>query len=134
MNAAHSSNLSLAGFIPDKMDIPYFVLALLIFLPVGLDGKMNILICNHLNPLKAQSLSANLAFFLCLAQVAAESCGAPSLSGGFFLPNTDIYSIGSNLSYGCDEGHKPAVKGWWATSTCQNGEWSPKPQCIGKYD
>ncbi|XP_078029312.1 complement factor H-like isoform X1 [Epinephelus lanceolatus] len=64
------------------------------------------------------------------AQSAAQSCSAPRLDGGFFAPKQQTYSDGTELSYTCDEGHKPAVKGWWATSTCHNGKWSPEPQCI----
>ncbi|XP_078029313.1 complement factor H-like isoform X2 [Epinephelus lanceolatus] len=66
------------------------------------------------------------------AQSAAQSCSAPRLDGGFFAPKQQTYSDGTELSYTCDEGHKPAVKGWWATSTCHNGKWSPEPQCIGR--
>nr|XP_033505919.1 complement factor H-like isoform X1 [Epinephelus lanceolatus] len=64
------------------------------------------------------------------AQSAAQSCSAPRLDGGFFAPKQQTYSDGTKLTYTCDEGHKPAVKGWWATSTCHNGKWSPEPQCI----
>ncbi|XP_049453930.1 complement factor H-related protein 1-like isoform X2 [Epinephelus fuscoguttatus] len=64
------------------------------------------------------------------AQSAAQLCSAPRLDGGFFAPKQQTYSDGTKLSYTCDEGRKPAVKGWWATSTCHNGEWSPEPQCI----
>uniref|UniRef100_A0A3Q3KNM3 Sushi domain-containing protein n=1 Tax=Mastacembelus armatus TaxID=205130 RepID=A0A3Q3KNM3_9TELE len=65
------------------------------------------------------------------AQSAAQPCRAPVLKSGFFFPKQETYSHESNLSYACDNGHKPAVQGWWATSTCQNGIWSHKPQCIG---
>ncbi|XP_026168842.1 complement factor H-like [Mastacembelus armatus] len=64
------------------------------------------------------------------AQSAAQPCRAPVLKSGFFFPKQETYSHESNLSYACDNGHKPAVQGWWATSTCQNGIWSHKPQCI----
>ncbi|XP_049453914.1 complement decay-accelerating factor transmembrane isoform-like isoform X1 [Epinephelus fuscoguttatus] len=64
------------------------------------------------------------------AQSAAQSCSAPRLDGGFFAPKQQTYSDGTKLSYTCVEGRKPAVKGWWATSTCHSGEWSPEPQCI----
>ncbi|XP_077955274.1 complement factor H-related protein 3-like [Gasterosteus aculeatus] len=40
------------------------------------------------------------------------------------------YGHETKLRYGCDNGRKPAVEGWWATSTCLDGIWSPKPQCI----
>ncbi|XP_042353681.1 complement factor H-related protein 1-like isoform X2 [Plectropomus leopardus] len=68
------------------------------------------------------------------AQSAAQSCHAPKLDGGFFSPKQETYSDGAKLTYACDEGLKPTVKGWWATSTCQNGKWSHKPQCIDQND
>ncbi|XP_044075974.1 complement factor H-like isoform X2 [Siniperca chuatsi] len=64
------------------------------------------------------------------AQSAALHCGAPSLSGGYLVPEQETYSHESELTYACDNGRKPAVEGWWATSTCQNGKWSHEPQCI----
>ncbi|XP_038574398.1 complement factor H-related protein 5-like isoform X1 [Micropterus salmoides] len=64
------------------------------------------------------------------AQSAAQSCSAPKLDGGFFAPKQETYSHGTKLSYTCDTGRKPVVKGWWATSTCQTGKWSHTPQCI----
>lgn len=63
---------------------------------------------------------------------ATQTCSAPSLDGGYFVPVQEIYSHGTNLSYSCDNGLKPAAEGWWATSTCENATWTPKPQCIGK--
>ncbi|XP_044075972.1 complement factor H-like isoform X4 [Siniperca chuatsi] len=65
------------------------------------------------------------------AQSAAQPCSAPSLRGGFFAPKQETYSPETKLTYTCDNGRKPTVKGWWATSTCQNGKWSHEPQCIG---
>ncbi|XP_049453936.1 complement factor H-related protein 1-like [Epinephelus fuscoguttatus] len=64
------------------------------------------------------------------AQSAAQSCRAPRLNGGYLVPEKEAYFHGMTLSYGCDDGLKPAVEGWWATSTCQNGSWSHEPQCI----
>ncbi|XP_071379328.1 complement factor H-like [Centroberyx affinis] len=66
----------------------------------------------------------------CRSQSETEPCNAPRLDGGFFVPVQVTYSHGTNLTYACDNGRKPTVKGWWATSTCQNGKWSHKPQCI----
>nr|XP_029136409.1 coagulation factor XIII B chain-like isoform X2 [Labrus bergylta] len=64
------------------------------------------------------------------AQSATQPCGAPGFDGGFFFPKQETYSHEIEITYACDSGRKPAVKGWWATSTCQNGVWSPEPQCI----
>ncbi|KAM6990653.1 complement factor H-related protein 1-like isoform 4-T4 [Tautogolabrus adspersus] len=64
------------------------------------------------------------------AQSAAQPCGAPGLDGGYLVPKQETYSPEIKITYACDSGRKPAVKGWWATSTCQNGVWSPEPQCI----
>ncbi|XP_078029311.1 coagulation factor XIII B chain-like [Epinephelus lanceolatus] len=64
------------------------------------------------------------------AQSAAQPCRAPRLNGGYLVPEKEAYFHGTTLSYGCDDGLKPAVEGWWATSTCHNGSWSHEPQCI----
>ncbi|XP_058481410.1 complement factor H-like [Solea solea] len=64
------------------------------------------------------------------AQSDAEPCSAPKLNGGYFVPEHETYSHGTKLQYACNTGHKPAVEGWWATSTCHRGEWFHKPQCI----
>nr|XP_020507211.1 complement factor H-like [Labrus bergylta] len=64
----------------------------------------------------------------------AQPCGAPGLDGGYFVPLQETYSHEIEITYACDSGRKPAVEGWWATSTCQNGVWSPEPQCIGEED
>nr|XP_046264024.1 complement factor H-like isoform X2 [Scatophagus argus] len=63
-------------------------------------------------------------------QSAEQSCTAPDLKGGYVVPEKVIYLHGTQLTYACDNGLKPAVEGWWVTSTCQNGKWSPKPQCV----
>lgn len=66
------------------------------------------------------------------AQSAAQPCRAPRLVGGYFVPVQETYSHGTKLAYACENGQKLTVEGWWATSTCQKGTWSHKPQCIGK--
>ncbi|XP_044223432.1 complement factor H-like [Thunnus albacares] len=63
-------------------------------------------------------------------QSAPQSCSAPSLDGGFFAPKEETYPHGAQLAYTCGTGRKATVKGWWATSTCQNGKWSHELQCI----
>lgn len=80
--------------------------------------------------------------FLCLiwafvyrcvsAQSAKKLCAAPRLPDGYFVPEQATYTHETKLTYACEKGYKPAVEGWWATSTCQSGTWSPKPQCISK--
>ena len=66
------------------------------------------------------------------AQSPALPCPAPSLNGGYWVPEHEAYSDGTKIFYACDKGLKPAVEGCWGTATCQNGSWSHKPQCIGK--
>ncbi|XP_039671885.1 complement factor H-like isoform X1 [Perca fluviatilis] len=71
------------------------------------------------------------AFLVCFpgllhARSAGQPCSAPTLGGGYWVLEEN------NLTYGCDNKLKPAVEGWWATSTCQNGTWSPEPQCINE--
>ncbi|XP_067331885.1 complement factor H-like isoform X2 [Channa argus] len=90
-------------FILDKMSVRYLGFVLLIW---------------FLGELRAQS--------------AAQPCSAPTLLGGYFFPDQNSYSHKTSLSYACEDGRKPAAEGWWATSTCENGVWSPKPQCIGE--
>ncbi|KAK2822109.1 hypothetical protein Q5P01_022174 [Channa striata] len=63
------------------------------------------------------------------AQSAAQPCSPPKLEG-YFVPDQESYSHETSLSYACNDGRKPATEGWWARSTCENGVWSPKPQCI----
>ncbi|KAM8728667.1 complement factor H-related protein 1-like isoform 1-T1 [Acanthopagrus schlegelii] len=68
------------------------------------------------------------------AQSATQSCSAPSLDGGKFSPKRETYAPGTYVTYSCDLGRKPAVEGWWARSTCENGTWSPQPRCIMERD
>ncbi|XP_074544729.1 complement factor H-related protein 2-like [Halichoeres trimaculatus] len=64
------------------------------------------------------------------ALTAAQSCSAPSLDGGYLIPEQDTYLDGITVTYSCNNTRKPAVEGWWAKSTCLNGKWIPEPQCI----
>uniref|UniRef100_A0A671UK93 Sushi domain-containing protein n=1 Tax=Sparus aurata TaxID=8175 RepID=A0A671UK93_SPAAU len=64
------------------------------------------------------------------AQSAAQPCVAPRLPHGYIVPEQDQYATETKLTYACEKGYKPAVEGWWATSTCQSGTWSPEPECI----
>ncbi|XP_043991299.1 complement factor H-related protein 2-like isoform X2 [Gambusia affinis] len=61
---------------------------------------------------------------------AQNLCNPPELPHGYFVPQQEKYDQGQTLTYSCDTGFKPVVEGWWATSTCQNGEWTHTPQCI----
>lgn len=71
--------------------------------------------------------------YRCLSARSAEKrCDAPPLTNGYFVLEQNTDAHGTHLTYACERGYKPAVEGWWATSTCQSGTWSPKPQCISK--
>ncbi|KAM6920458.1 complement factor H-related protein 1-like isoform 1-T1 [Lycodopsis pacificus] len=63
-------------------------------------------------------------------QTSGQPCSAPTLNGGYLVPEKDTYNHEAKLTYACDNGRKPAVEGWWATSTCLHGTWSPAPECI----
>ncbi|XP_068456349.1 complement factor H-related protein 1-like [Clinocottus analis] len=63
-------------------------------------------------------------------RTSTRPCSAPGLNGGYWVPEQDTYNHKAKIVYGCDNGRKPAVEGWWAKSTCEDGTWSPKPQCI----
>ncbi|XP_054452677.1 complement factor H-related protein 1-like [Anoplopoma fimbria] len=67
-------------------------------------------------------------------QTSDQPCSAPKLNNGYLDPEELTYNHDSKLTYSCDKGRKPAVEGWWATSTCHNGTWSPEPQCIDEKD
>ncbi|XP_071348373.1 complement factor H-related protein 1-like isoform X2 [Trachinotus anak] len=64
------------------------------------------------------------------AQRSLQPCHAPRLDGGYFVPVQETYPHETELKYACDNGRKPVVGDWWATSKCQNGTWAPAPQCI----
>lgn len=67
-----------------------------------------------------------------LAQSEGLPCTKPKLDDGYYFPAEEMYAHDKELSYSCNNGHKPVAEGWWATSRCQNGTWTPQPQCIGK--
>lgn len=73
------------------------------------------------------------ALLFLLGQHAALQCNAPLVRGGFFVPGKESFSHGTKLTYSCYGGLKPMSGGWWAASTCQNGQWSNQPQCIGEF-
>ncbi|KAM7379008.1 hypothetical protein PAMP_004588 [Pampus punctatissimus] len=64
------------------------------------------------------------------SQSVEQRCHAPKLDNGYFVPEQETYAHETKLAYACDNGYKPAVDGWWAESTCQDGKWSHEPQCI----
>ncbi|XP_061588885.1 complement factor H-related protein 1-like [Cololabis saira] len=64
------------------------------------------------------------------AQRPRASCGPPSLNKGYFLPVKKSYGHETTITYACENRHKPVAEGWWTTSKCLNGKWSPEPQCI----
>ncbi|XP_063742121.1 complement factor H-like isoform X4 [Eleginops maclovinus] len=101
MWSALRSALSFSILIPDKMSMGYLGFVLLLWFP----GVLH-------------------------AQSETQPCPAPGLSGGYLVPEQDSYPHETTLTYACDNGLKPAVEGWWATSRCQNGNWFPTPQCI----
>ncbi|XP_054888974.1 complement factor H-related protein 2-like [Poeciliopsis prolifica] len=57
-------------------------------------------------------------------------CSPPQLTRGYFVPQQEKYNHGQTLTYSCDTGFKPVVEGWWAKSTCQNGDWTHTPNCT----
>ncbi|XP_036072311.1 coagulation factor XIII B chain isoform X7 [Oryzias melastigma] len=62
------------------------------------------------------------------AQGTPQVCIAPSLRNGYFVPTKDSYQLNEKIIYACDYEFKPAVD--VAQSICENGQWSPQPQCI----
>lgn len=84
-------------------------------------------------PVNFNSIYKVIAFILYLAPPQTESCRAPLLPNGFFVPAYDQYPHGQNLTYTCFRGSKPAVDVWWVTITCLNGNWNQKPECIGEF-
>uniref|UniRef100_A0A3Q3F0S1 Sushi domain-containing protein n=1 Tax=Labrus bergylta TaxID=56723 RepID=A0A3Q3F0S1_9LABR len=73
---------------------------------------------------------SSFLFFFFKLKVQLSLVTLQALMVGVFFPKQETYSHEIEITYACDSGRKPAVKGWWATSTCQNGVWSPEPQCI----
>uniref|UniRef100_A0A8C5I1Y4 Sushi domain-containing protein n=1 Tax=Gouania willdenowi TaxID=441366 RepID=A0A8C5I1Y4_GOUWI len=55
----------------------------------------------------------------------AQFCNPSNLNHGYFVPVKATNQHGANLTYACEEGHKPVAKGWWTRVTCQGERWSP---------
>ncbi|CAI5641779.1 complement factor H-related protein 1 [Oreochromis niloticus] len=75
-----------------------------------------------------RSLGFVLVFFP--GVLLAQRCDAPRLVHGYFIPEQETYFDRTTITYSCDNGYKPVVEDWWATSTCERGKWSHEPQCI----
>lgn len=127
-----SALLRLGDFICDKMGWRrYFGFVLLVWFQRFQHGKNINMLCH----LKTSWLCKLICTFIwrCISvRPSDQPCSAPELNGGYLVPEQSSYDHKTTLYYGCDNGRKPAVEGWWATSTCLDGIWSPKPQCIGE--
>uniref|UniRef100_A0A8C6SCD2 Sushi domain-containing protein n=1 Tax=Neogobius melanostomus TaxID=47308 RepID=A0A8C6SCD2_9GOBI len=68
---------------------------------------------------------------LCYSVIAAgnQNCSTPVIENGFFIREGDTLSHDTELYYSCDEDFKTVEGTWWATVTCQNGNWSSIPEC-----
>ncbi|KAM9323091.1 complement factor H-like [Pholidichthys leucotaenia] len=64
------------------------------------------------------------------AESEEKSCKRPSFQQGYFVPDRQTYDHGATVFYSCDAGLKPADVSWWASSTCENGEWTHELKCI----
>ncbi|XP_061587259.1 complement factor H-like [Cololabis saira] len=62
------------------------------------------------------------------AQSAESHCISPTLDYGYFIPPKVFYPHETHIVYVCEDGYKPPG---FTTSTCQNGNWSPEPRCVG---
>ncbi|XP_051808841.1 complement factor H-like [Acanthochromis polyacanthus] len=112
------------------MCVRHLAFVLLIWFPAVLHGK-SIQSCHLQSFLSAANKALHyFAFVLTVSAQKAEPCPAPQLDHGYLGLKKETYPHEEELRYACDEGYKPAAEGWWATSTCDNGQWSPKPQCI----
>lgn len=126
---------STLNWVLDKMCLRYQGLLLLAWFSGALHGK-NIKFY-HLSfwRFKTEAFQHHALLITVSAQSATRqknrSCAPPNLNHGYFVPELQTYSHESNLTYACNKQFKPAAEGWWATSTCNNAEWIPVPQCIG---
>lgn len=114
---------SLLGFVVRMSQ--YFQIRLLV------KNTLNIFIYLHAH---FYSRCNVFAFMSKLAQLQARSCRAPLLPNGFYVPQNEQYLHGQNLTYTCIRGSKAMGDVWWETSTCLDGEWYHKPECIGEFN
>ncbi|XP_046884300.1 complement factor H-related protein 1-like [Hypomesus transpacificus] len=63
-----------------------------------------------------------------------SKCSKPSLKNGYFVPEKDTYQHSSDITYACEKDYERRGEGWWGTSKCVNGTWSPEPVCKDKSD
>lgn len=54
------------------------------------------------------------------------------MKNGYFVPEKDTYQHSSDITYACEKDYERRGEGWWGTSKCVNGTWSPEPVCKGK--
>lgn len=81
---------------------------------------------------RTHTVTDSLGLVTLSAQVRSPQCYAPRLDGGYFIPHRLVFDNGSTIIYACDEGHKPVADRWFVTSTCSDGDWSPRPLCVGE--
>lgn len=63
-----------------------------------------------------------------------ESCKKPHLRILNYHANKTVFMPGDTIEYECLEGSQTADNKPTGTTSCGiNGEWSPAPQCLGKY-
>lgn len=100
--------------------------ALLVWMPAVLHGTY------IRSARKAADIIAENCMLYCAVAAVQEPCSAPNLKDGYFIPVQESYTHDESITYSCDAGYKPRTEGWWATITCDNGEWSDDPQCVGE--
>ncbi|XP_062337496.1 coagulation factor XIII B chain-like [Osmerus eperlanus] len=75
-----------------------------------------------------------LLFSSLVADGQSSDCSKSSLKNCYFVPEENTYKHGSDITYACEKGYKRREEGWWGTSKCVNGTWSPEPVCIDENE
>ncbi|XP_067109763.1 complement factor H-related protein 1-like [Osmerus mordax] len=75
-----------------------------------------------------------LLFSSLVADGQSSDCSKSSLKNGYFVPEENTYKHGRKITYACEKGYKRREEGWWGTSECVNGTWSPEPVCIDENE